>query len=730
MKKLFTLLALLACFMGAKADEIVDKSVDFSKMTDVSEVQWYSWGGSGREKFEIADGSLHFSQDEPTADDWGVQVFPIGGVEAEAGKTYYLELKIKGSGYQYKKHTDQETQEVIVDDPGACVHNVVFQVGGTNYDNFDAITPAADYEVVTIPFECPKDGELHILFQCGSWVGDLWIEYMKIYHEGKAPAVRVWENILENGDAEGEYGEVACAWEKVFGVDPGDDGQGTPHAAPIVELDGGKVFLSHHAAVDPPLLWEEAGSQWGQSHEAGDPMPDNAWQNQFFITAPEGIKAGEQLRLKFKYKASEAGVKADIQTHAMPGNYIGGFTPGSLTFGTDWDTFEAEFSAPTNDAGAVFQSIAFNLGVGEQYTKDIDFYFDDLEISTLVLEHGFFVAASDIDDRDPDYDFDNAIQFEDAGTGDGLLVATVGTRGDENSWVNQAIISTVRGDDKAFKAAALKTDHAPKNDPADWNGWSEVNGAKIDFPVKGVWRILLDPGEGEGGEKVMSFEKIEGEVDAEPVDIVTNTSEYLTEATDRSGADWDNQFWIMANREFKGGEETHLVFEYRIDTEEAVEVTVSTQWHSGTPGDYKGETNLPLTFTEEWQEFSEDLNPGAGIQSFAFNMSVAEKGYKYLIRNVKWYQKDAELNAQDKTYENYISADNQENFYVKTLGTDPTRYDQLEPQQQEFSIYDINQDGKVNLADVRKIINLWKAGEEGYNLAFARKAINEWKKAE
>ena len=44
-----------------------------------------------------------------------------------------------------------------------------------------------------------------------------------------------------------------------------------------------------------------------------------------------------------------------------------------------------------------------------------------------------------------------------------------------------------------------------------------------------------------------------------------------------------------------------------------------------------------------------------------------------------------------------------------------------------YSPYDINQDGKVNLADVRKIINLWKAGEEGYNLATARRAINEWK---
>ena len=41
--------------------------------------------------------------------------------------------------------------------------------------------------------------------------------------------------------------------------------------------------------------------------------------------------------------------------------------------------------------------------------------------------------------------------------------------------------------------------------------------------------------------------------------------------------------------------------------------------------------------------------------------------------------------------------------------------------------YDVDDNGKVNLADVRKIIIKWKDGEDGYNLAAARKAINEWK---
>ena len=46
MKKLFTLIALLACFMGANAKEIVDAEVDFSKYTDISQVPFASWRGS------------------------------------------------------------------------------------------------------------------------------------------------------------------------------------------------------------------------------------------------------------------------------------------------------------------------------------------------------------------------------------------------------------------------------------------------------------------------------------------------------------------------------------------------------------------------------------------------------------------------------------------------------------------------------------------------------------
>ena len=55
MKKVFTLLALLTCFLGAKAVEIVDAQVDFSQYNDISEWNFpYGWGGSESAKARLS----------------------------------------------------------------------------------------------------------------------------------------------------------------------------------------------------------------------------------------------------------------------------------------------------------------------------------------------------------------------------------------------------------------------------------------------------------------------------------------------------------------------------------------------------------------------------------------------------------------------------------------------------------------------------------------------------
>ena len=161
MKKLFTLLALLTCFLGANAKTVVDAEVDFSKYTDIS--QWgfpNSWGGSesARARLSILNGCLHFESTEATDPTWDCQFFPIGGANAEVGAIYTLHYKIKG-------------------DHAGNVSMLGF--GQTPYDQFSITT---DWVEGTVDYEATNnDG--NILMQCGGWIGSWDIAYLKITHE-------------------------------------------------------------------------------------------------------------------------------------------------------------------------------------------------------------------------------------------------------------------------------------------------------------------------------------------------------------------------------------------------------------------------------------------------------------------------------------------------------------------------------------------------------------------
>ncbi|MBP5375136.1 MAG: hypothetical protein J6Y38_02245, partial [Bacteroidaceae bacterium] len=197
MKKLFTLIALLTCFLGAKAVVIEDAFVDFSKYSDISEWNFpNSWGGSqeAKDRLSIVDGCLHFESSEATDPSWQVQFFPIGGVTAEPEVTYTLHFKIKG---------DHEGNVSMLG------------FGQTPYGAFPITT---EWVEGTVDYEATNtDG--NILMQCGDWIGTWDIAYLKITHVEKDQAPVEWKNILENGDAEGEYGEEPCAYSKEWGTD-------------------------------------------------------------------------------------------------------------------------------------------------------------------------------------------------------------------------------------------------------------------------------------------------------------------------------------------------------------------------------------------------------------------------------------------------------------------------------------------------------------------------------
>lgn len=679
MKKLFTFLVLLTCFLGAKAVTKVDYECDYTTATSWS----HGWlNESEHLTFEEGVG-LHFTSTEAKTNfyDYQYQLHP--GIQVDNDASYTITLRIKGT-------------------VGQDIHA---SFSGSNTPGMIPIT--TDWADVVLE-NCVNDPNAQyfassgsLLIQPGDYVGEFWISYIKITHEEAEEKPVQWSNLLTNGDAEGEYGNVACAYAKEFVA--GAETQPEPYPATIETLNGNKVFVVHAKEVTPPIVFEEDTNLWGTDYKAGDPKPDNAWQNQFWITLPEGIAAGTQLKVSFKVKASKPGLKADLQTHYWPGDYLGGFTPGTIDIGTDWAPYEAEFTVPNpndehKEKGQFFQSIAFNLGVNNQYKEDIDFYFDDLEISEMVLDHGFFVASSNAANG-LEYDFENAVECEWDASED-AYVATIGTVGKESTWVNELMISTVRGNTKAFKAAALKPAGSIKANGYELENWQQyttgTTGYKIALPAAGVWKVYVaDPED----EAVILFDMIEGEAAPEPVAIVTNTEVLTIEGVERQdlkdnidngnitvreeaddpngevvggegheGQTWDNQFFLVANRVLKGDEVTIIEFDY-VATAEA---ECPTGTHAA-PGDYRKNAFDNFTFTTTEQHLKVEYtvpakdwggNDITDAQSISFDLAVIKPAANYTIKNVKWYLKGDE-NEENKTLENLIDATGTKNFKVK-----------------------------------------------------------------
>ena len=633
MKKLFTLIALMACFLGANSKEVVDLEID-GNFTSLG------WGSdAANERVSVQDGIVNFHSEAATENLWDVQ-FQLPAVPSlDNDAIYTITLKIKGTvaqnihgGFSGSNNVDipvtTDWQTVVLE---GCQNN-----------------PSAQYFA--------NSGSL--LIQCGDYVGDWQISYMKISHEERDNQRPVeWIELLTNGDAETPWGDLAnvafndqvnnykiCAWGKEKGHNLDENGAWNPFPATIEEVDGSKVFVVHGQVADTE----------------GDA---SSWDNQFWIQAPRRIKPGEQVKVHFRYKASEAATTNTQIHHQNPSDYMHYVAIGDINFTTEWQEYDQVVSWPSggDDQG---WSIAFNLN--PQNKNAIDFFFDDLSICEMKLDHGFFVASSNAA-AGIEYDFDNAIEFEDGG--DGTLIATVGEAGKPDTWVNEIMISTVRGHDGSFKAATIKPSGAIQSGDDYWNDYTEGSNAKIKLPAAGVWQITLDT-----EFKSINFVQIEGDTPQGPIEINPNPTEVVVKAPERddtaserpadeaagitagTGQPWDSQFWIVANRTLDQGEVTVVSFKYKA-TKAA---KVSTQCH-GEPGGYLHWAAIgDVNFTEEWQDFETTFTVAAeanGMKSIAFNMAEIKDANEYSIKDVVWKTEDGT--------ESLIDLTGKQNFFVK-----------------------------------------------------------------
>ena len=706
MKKLFTLIALLACFMGAKAEWVTDYTIDYSTntgfpfyvmgyvpewingvMTDYGADYRYATqadlDGDGDAKWKDGETSVGATttqggteyQKVTGAGPYWHQYFVADGIPTEIDGTYKVVAMVKASEpvnvpiqMRWSWGADPATGTLAVGTEWAEVEVTFSGIGGNSCSLIaqpGTSTATIEWKSITVSHNqkaqrpttwqewLNSDGQPFIMSE-----GAVNDKYM-------GDAETPWPNPdVRFDDAENNY--LVCAWSKEKGRNMNDDGGWDPFPADI-EVDptdaNNHVFVVH----GQPATTE------------GDP---SAWDNQFWIESPKQWKAGDQIKVRFRYRANMDGVKTNTQIHHQnPSDYQHWSAVGDVTFTTEWQTFEKTFSWPgdgarDNDTG---WSIAFNLN--PEVKDAVDFYFDDLSWQSMKLDEGYFVAGANTIDG-LEYDLDNAIPFE-YDDEEGIYTATVGETG---AYVNQIMISTVRGNDAAFKNNTLKPDYVV-DDPEDWASYTESSLAKLNLPGVGIWKIYLDP-----TYLAMAFEMLEGEA-IEKKDIVTNPTEIIIEGVERddlsdgdnvreeeggTGETWDNQFFIVANRVLEPNEETVLEFDYVATTEAGT----TTGTHA-SPGAYRKNAIPDFTFTTELQHLKVDYTVPASdwggnaitdAQSIAFDLAVIKGACTYTIKNVKWYVKD-DSNAEGKTPDNLINATGTSNFWVKIgAGTAPYEY--------------------------------------------------------
>ena len=722
MKKLFTLVALLAVFMGAKADWVEDYSLDYSSKTsfpfyvmgyvpewvngvmtdygadfryatqetlDTKEVKDGGWADGESSVGTVMAGTTEYQKVTGAGPYWH-QYFIADGIPTEIDGSYKVTAYVKASE--------------------ACKVKVNMGWSWGEDPKSAEATIGTDWAEVVWEYSGIGGASCNLVAQPGTITATIEWKWVKVEHNAKPKKPTVWQEWLTSdgqpvvvqdkvktanwmGDAETAWTDanvafddatknyLICAWSKErmrnLGEPDADGKQGWNPFPADIEVDpkdpSNHVFVCH----GKPATTEGDAS---------------AWDNQFWIQSPKAWAAGDVIKVHFRYMASADVSSTDTQIHKQnPSDYLIWHAIGNIAFTTEWKDFDGQMTIADDMVNG--WSIAFNLN---SVVKDaVTFYFDDLSWQTMVLDNGYFVAGANPTDG-LDYDLDNAIEFVEGEDWDGApcLVATVGEKG---AYVSQIMISTVRGNDASYKTNTLGiAGTVTKESYQTWDfTYTPKSLAKINLPASGIWNVYLDP-----EYKAVGFDLVEGtEVVYE--DVVTNASELVVKGVERddfsdvvngqaqqreeeggTGEAWDNQFWIAANRDLAKGEVTKLVFKYKASsgtTESPVKT--STQCHNvnnGKPTNYLHWAAIgDVNFTTEWQNFSQEFTvPDAadGMRSITFNMAEIKAACDYYIKDVQWYVYDSSLEA-GKTTENLINATGTENFWVKIgAGTAPYQY--------------------------------------------------------
>ena len=707
-KKIFTLFAFLTMFMGANAANWVEVyKADYSSNTGFPFYvmgyvpEWFDgvmtdFGANYRYATQdVLDNGDGNGNGKLTAEE------SIAGTVTAGGTEYQ---KVTGAGpywHQYFIADGIPTQidghyKVVAVAKASEAVNITVNMGwgwGNGEQAAGSVSIGTDWAEVEWEYSGIAGASCNLVAQPGTSTATIEWKSVTVYEDQKEQRPVVWQEWLTSdgksiipgetptgkymGDAETPWTDpsvkfndqtqnyLICAWSKEKGHNLNENNGWDPFPANI-EADPANPSNHVYVCHGQPATTEGDAS---------------AWDNQFWIESPKSWKAGEQVKISFKYKASKNVTTGTQIHHQNPSDYMTWQGVGDVAFTTEWQTFEKTYTWPSDGAKDedTGWSLCFNLNSTDK--EAIDFYFDDLSWQSMKLDEGYFVAGSD-PTNGLEYDFDNAVQFEDGvdAEGSACLVATIGSAG---AYVSQVMISTVRGNDAAFKSNTIKLGsgtHAITNDPSDWQDYVPGSLAKLTLPGLGIWKIYLDPSWGS-----IAFEMIEGqdivikEIKPNPTEITVNALErddladgkdndgnvVINENEGGSGQPWDNQFWIVANRTLNSGEKVTVKFKYKADKP----AKASTQCH-GEPGGYLHWAAIgDVNFTEEWQDFENTFTVAGeanGMKSIAFNLAEIREANNYYIKDVIWMLEDGTESLISE--EGSINKDQSAIFMSKVVG--------------------------------------------------------------
>ena len=643
MKKLFTLVALLTCFLGAKAEWVEDYKVDYSTRTSFPFFvmgyvpEWVDgvmtdYGANYKYVAKATkDNEGNITYSEETSD----VIIDLGNGEDDTKKYYKIALE-SPAWHQYfiadgivTELGGAYTVKAMVKASEACTINVNMGWGWNPGESVGAsVSIGTEWQEVEWEYSDIGGTSCNLVAQPGETTATIEWKYLTVSHNQKPQRPVTWIEQLTNGDECAQM--INKPFEKEMEGITGADVAALVKQAPSQTIDGAKVYVVNAPAVDVEA--------YKTKNQKGDDITNNyAWANQFFIVSPVPFKAGEIIKVEFDYKADKE-ANTNTQAHGQPTYYQQHGILGDVKFTTEWQPFSKQVTISGEQAGANgMYSIAFNLN--PDMKEENTYYFKNLSVSTMKLDHGYFITGAN-SNAGIQFDYDNAIEFT-AGN-NGVYTATVG---EKNAYVSQIMISTVRGHNGAFLAAALKP---ASNDANQWVDYSNVSQAKIDLPGVGIWKVTIRETNGK-----MRFELVEGTLNKE---IKPNPTKVVVAGTEREytkdeeapegyefkkndneepiyGFPWDNQFCIKANRPLKAGETVTVSFKYKASKP----AKVGTQIGGEELGAWmQGEALGDIEFTTEEQPFNKTFNATEGMQTITFNMAVVKEAITYEVYDIVW----------------------------------------------------------------------------------------------